>query len=351
MAHEKLRDFFRDFTEHEIPSAVTLRLNYVKLVYHQTLDYIRNSVSDHRIWISIDKTTYVTGRFVAHLIIGILSTTRIKSFLFHAECLEKTNSSTISLTFLNALAVLWPDGVHHDRVLLFVTDAAAYMQKAASTLKVIFPRMLYVTCAAHAIHRVAEEIRSMFPNVDKLISSGKKIFLKSASRVSTFREIAPGTTLPPQPILTRWGTWLGAAVYYAKNLDSVSLVVNALDENEAASIRMAQELLEDHSLRDNLAFIEAHSGCIPSVIKKLEEGSAPLVESGPGERTAGDSWAVRRSGAPETRLHCCASSRSFRLWPARNNREHPLRRDGRRHGWRSEPIRARSIQVRSDLFY
>jgi len=36
---------------------------------------------------------------------------------------------------------------------------------------------------------------------------GKKyLFLKAPSRVNIFKEIAPTTSFPPQPILTRWGT-------------------------------------------------------------------------------------------------------------------------------------------------
>ena len=69
--------------------------------------------------------------------------------------------------------------LQHEKVLLFVTDGAIYMKKAGTALKVIFPKTIHVTCAAHALHRIAEECRQLFPDVDKLVASGKKIFLKS----------------------------------------------------------------------------------------------------------------------------------------------------------------------------
>ncbi|XP_018496282.1 uncharacterized protein LOC108864671, partial [Galendromus occidentalis] len=116
------------------------------------------------------------------------------------------------------------------------------MKKAGKALKVLFPRMLHLTCTAHAVHRVAEEIRLVFPDVDELVAHGKKVFLKSASRVTKFREMVPNVPLPPQPVLTRWGTWVNAAIYYAQHFEAVASVVNALDPTEAASIAVMQEL-------------------------------------------------------------------------------------------------------------
>ena len=78
----------------------------------------------------------------------------------------------------------------------------------------------------------------MVPEVDALVSNGKKIFLKSAARVTIFREMVPQTPLPPQPILKRWGTWVEAAMYYAQHFRAFATVVNSLDPEEAASIRI-----------------------------------------------------------------------------------------------------------------
>ena len=274
----KLRSFFEKY-KHPIPCSATVRLNYLKIAYESRLDYIRNYVGDKQIWVSSDETTDATGRFVAHIIVGTLESVESKSFLLHAECLEKTNSATISQCFMTALTVLWPSGVKHDRVLLFVTDGANYMKAAGKALKVLFPRMLHVTCVAHGLHRVTEKIRALFSNVDELISNGKKVFLKAAARKAIFRELAPGIPLPPQPVISRWGTWLKAAAYYAEHLDTFSSVVRSLDKKEAESIKKVQRILELESLRGNLAFIDAHFRRIPQVIEQLEERNASLIES------------------------------------------------------------------------
>lgn len=101
-------------------------------------------------------------------------------------------------------------------MLLFVTDAAPYMKKAAKGLKVLFPKMIHISCLAHGMHRVAETIRAEFSEVDQLISNVKKVFIKAPTRIKTFQELTENIPLPPQPIITRWGTWIEAAIYYAK---------------------------------------------------------------------------------------------------------------------------------------
>ena len=82
--------------------------------------------------------------------------------------------------------------------------------------------MIHVTCVAHALHRVCETIRVLYPNVDKLIANAKKkVFVKSPSRVKIFKTRAPNTPLPPIPVITRWDTWVDAVKYYATNFELV----------------------------------------------------------------------------------------------------------------------------------
>jgi hypothetical protein len=39
--------------------------------------------------------------------------------------------------------LLWLEGIRHDDVLLFVTDAVPYMTKAANSLKVLYSKMVH----------------------------------------------------------------------------------------------------------------------------------------------------------------------------------------------------------------
>ena len=58
------------------------------------------------------------------------------------------------------------------------------MKKVGKTLRNLHPKMIRVTCLANALHRVAETVRSLYPDVEDLVSSGKKIFRKSPGRVA-----------------------------------------------------------------------------------------------------------------------------------------------------------------------
>jgi len=98
--------------------------------------------------------------------------------LLTSEQLERAKFSTISKLFDKSMNLLWPNGVLHDNVLLFLIDAAPYMVKATNSLKALYSKMVHVTCLEHALYCVAEKIRGSFKNVDELISNAKKVFLK-----------------------------------------------------------------------------------------------------------------------------------------------------------------------------
>jgi hypothetical protein len=140
------------------------------------------------------------------------------------------------------MKMLWKDEVKRDRILLFITDAAPYMLKATKGLKMLYPRMVHLTSLVYSLHRVAEEIRGNYPDVDSLISNIKKIFLKVPLRVETFKQEAPSLCLPPKLVLTRWGTWLNAAMCYCENYSTSERIVSELDSNEASFIKFVKEL-------------------------------------------------------------------------------------------------------------
>jgi hypothetical protein len=97
----------------------------------------------------------------------------------------------------------------------------------------------------HALHRVAEEIRGKFPEVNDLISNYKKIFLKSPYHIQRFKSILPGVPLLPEPILTRRGTWLSAVNYYCENYDGLKSVISELNFEDAFSIINSQRFLKN----------------------------------------------------------------------------------------------------------
>ena len=59
--------------------------------------------------------------------------------------------------------------------------------------------------------------------MDQLIAKVKAVTIKNQTREAKFFAIG----YPPQPVPTRWGSCLNAAMYYAKNLPEVKAIVDS----------------------------------------------------------------------------------------------------------------------------
>ena len=115
--------------------------------------------------------------------------------------------------------------------------------------------------------------------MDCLISNSKKVFLKASSRVQTFKDKLPEVPLPPAPVVTRWGTWINAALYYAQYLESFCEVIQNFNEDDAVSIRAVKKCLEDSDIQNDLAYISAHFLSLPNTIMKLESANLSMISS------------------------------------------------------------------------
>ena len=153
------------------------------------------------------------------------------------------------------------------------------MINAGAALKVLYPRMIHLTCLAHGINRVAEIIREENDTLDQFISNSKKVFLKSPKRVRQFVTLCPSIPLPLQPIITRWGTWLKAVEYQSQHFDKFKSVVLTLDESDAASIRICKKLLADDSVRNAIAYVHSNFTSVCAAITSLEKRGVLLVDS------------------------------------------------------------------------
>lgn len=70
--------------------------------------------------------------------------------------------------------------IQRENVLLFLSHAVSYMVKARKALKFLYSKIEHVTSNAHALHRITEEIRNIFPKIDELIPNVKILFLKTS---------------------------------------------------------------------------------------------------------------------------------------------------------------------------
>ena len=158
-----------------------------------------------------------------------------QKFLINTAHLEKANYTTTARLFDDFVKILRQE-FERDSLLLFVSNAAPYMAKAASAIKIFYTKMTHVTCLVHGFHRVFEHIQTLYPKIDNLISNIKKAFLKVLSRILIFWTLDPNLALPPQPITTRCRTWLNTVGYYTLNYEKIVNVIEAIDDEDIASV-------------------------------------------------------------------------------------------------------------------
>jgi hypothetical protein len=82
----------------------------------------------------------------------------------------------------------------------------------------------------------------LYPNVDRLVANGKKIFLNLPARLEIFKKQSsrPHPPPPPTSVITYCGTCLGGIVYYVENFQVFCFVVNELHRDDTFFIAVFQ---------------------------------------------------------------------------------------------------------------
>nr|CAD7602615.1 unnamed protein product [Timema genevievae] len=122
---------------------------------------MKEDIGDSYFWASVDETTDRCVRNITNIVAGKLDTTGPSSpHLIASRVLEGTNSSTIARVVRDSLRVLWPSENNDEKFMALLTDSVAYMLNAGASLKLFCQKLIHITCLAHAVHIVAEHIRS-----------------------------------------------------------------------------------------------------------------------------------------------------------------------------------------------
>ncbi|XP_047025944.1 uncharacterized protein LOC124640850 [Helicoverpa zea] len=291
MKNPAFKEFFQKYictvccctcTSRKVPDESLLRKVYLDKVFTNKIKTIYEKNQTEKLWISLDETTDFLGRNIVHFLIKPLhENISNRPYLIACKMLEVVNGQTIANFVIQCLENLWQNSFEEkvDNILILCTDSVAYMISAGQKLKCYLPQLKHVTCFAHALHRVSEQIRMEYNDVDILISNVKKIFLKAPSRVRIFKRKYPDLPLPPQPIITRWGTWLEAASYYAKHFDAIKDVLSHLCSSDAIAIRNAKNILQKENIQNELQYIDEYFSVIPFALKELQKHHLTLSDS------------------------------------------------------------------------
>jgi len=60
-----------------------------------------------------------------------------------------------------------------------------------------------------------------------------------------------GIPLPPEPIITHWGTWLNAVNYYYEHFLHIKNVILQLDSDDALAIKNTKKLVDNPEIEAN----------------------------------------------------------------------------------------------------
>ena len=118
---------------------------------------------------------------------------------------SNVNSSIILHTVDDILRLL---EIKRENFSLFLTDAARYMSLAGKTLKELFASLMHVTCVAHLLHNCAMRAHAYLKNINEIIATIKAATIKNKDRKKDFHDA--GLPSLPDPVITRWATWLRA---------------------------------------------------------------------------------------------------------------------------------------------
>ena len=190
----------------------------------------------------------------------------MKNFLIDCTELEIDQSMNSDLVLRFVSDALTKYDIGFDQLSLILSDAARYMIKAGIEIRKRVINCFHVTCFAHLIHNCGMNIKGYFEEVNKVISCVKAITIKNKSNSMKFSTIGN----PPSVIVTRWSSWLKAAMYYCKNLPKVREIVNWIDSN-GILIERAKDSLRSTKLVKDLLSLKVNYESLIELLDKFDD--------------------------------------------------------------------------------
>ncbi|CAG9773513.1 unnamed protein product [Ceutorhynchus assimilis] len=127
-------------------------------------------------------------------------------------------------------------------------------------------------------------VMEVIKNYKELTYESSRLFCRACVKMAPLRvqlieERLPNIPLPPEPVLTRWGTWLDAALYYADHYENFENVIFELPETANKAIKDCQTVLNQNELINNLSYMKANFSFVSTTIKSLEKQGMTLDSS------------------------------------------------------------------------
>ena len=199
-----------------LPSETAARACVAKLA-SQKEEQIQELLCDKKMFLIVDEAEIAKQKYISVLVGSVDAPNQ--TFLVDCHPLDSGSNVNSGIILHTVDDILRQLEIKCENFSLFLTDTARYMFLAGKTLKKLYPSLMHVTCFAHLLHNCAMRVRAHLKNIDEIIAT-----IKIKGRKKDFHDA--GLPSPPDPVITRWATWLRAALYYSENLQAVRTIVN-----------------------------------------------------------------------------------------------------------------------------
>jgi hypothetical protein len=211
--------------------------------------------------------------------VGTLEEKPTKSILFYTTELKRSpNNLTIYKKFIKSLNILFNDDINYSKIKVIVSDMAPYMCKFVKRFKrdQNCKHVLHITCLAHALHRVCERIRAFYSNTNILLKYFK-LYFKPLQIKRLYKE-STGLKLTPNVIITRWGSWINAALYVFNNFDTLKEFFNLPMLETNSYLKMIRKIINRNNFINELKALSVYN-FLPNYIKLLENSSIKTLDA------------------------------------------------------------------------
>ena len=213
----------------------------------------------------MDETEIAKQKYIS-VLVGSLDAPN-QTFLVDCHPLVSGSNVNSSITLHTVDDILRQLEIKRENFSLFLTDSARYMSLAGKTLKQLHPFLMHVTCVGHLLHNCAMRVRAHIKNINEVIAT-----IKNKDRKKDFHDA--GLPSPPDPVITRWATWLRAALYYSENIPAVHTIVNNWT-SAGLLVSRAQDAINVEDLVPDLVKINQYR--IQAANVEFLEGSACTI--------------------------------------------------------------------------
>ena len=267
LEHPAIKDLFK--TMGHAPPTVYACRKQVSAIFEKEKKQIIDAVSEKKVFLIIDEAN-VGGTKYFNVLVGDYEKPD-KTWLWDCVPLDcNLDNGKVCQLVDDAIREL---SIQRSNFLLLISDAARYMTLAGSVLKSLNPNLFHVTCAAHLLHNCAMKIQSFFKEIYSVIATMKALTIKNKDRRNQFAEI--GLSIP-HPVITRWGTWLTAAVWYSHNFPKVKEIIDSM-EGEGLLLTRAKSAINNPEVTNQLCEIMNYS-CLIDMTNRFESSQIALKD-------------------------------------------------------------------------